>query len=181
MVFRPIQFTEFGQSIDAHYLAEHLGALVTDFPRCFNSRESLLQSTLYCVEKIPAETQHGYVGDFDPAEAMLPAQLNAAVEIIVSGDHPPARVLGVGHTAQRADFGFRRFRLSSEFQRPLVLLAAVIDLAKREVKIASNIVDSGQFQCQAAIGGVALTISPGLSPDSSGKESASWRRACLIE
>ncbi len=86
----PIPLAKFDQTIDAHNLAEQLGAVMADFPRRLDGREAILRATLYGVVKIAGETEHGDVGDLDTAETVLAAQLDAAAEMIVSGDHPSA-------------------------------------------------------------------------------------------
>ena len=90
---------------------------------------------------------------------MLLGKLNALLEISVRGFHVAARVGRIRHSTQCARFGFGRVGLPGEIQGQRMGLAALIDSAQWEAKVAAQMIDVREVLRQVKF------LSYRLSPD----------------
>jgi hypothetical protein len=79
------------------------------------------------------------VGDLDPAEAMLTAQLDTFAQPRMFADHAPARVFGVAEPAEGCRLDFDGASLTRQLQALRVLLKASREITPREEEISSKI------------------------------------------
>ena len=98
------------------------------------------------------ERRHRQARHLDATETMPPAELDGALEVATCGQHVAADILGIAHAPERCRLQLGRAGPLCKLEAFLVLDEAGLDLAAREVEIAAQEVDAGEFRAQAQSG-----------------------------
>jgi len=101
---------------------------------------------------------HGEIDHLEPFKPVLPAQLDAAIEMILGPAHLPAQVVGVPQSAQRPRLGLRLASQLTKVARLLVLVQAIICASHRKIKIAAQVMNIGKLGVQCV--GFGRDLSP---------------------
>ena len=122
----------------------HLADAVADLPGRRARLVDRLEAHAEPAQVHAGDADHAAVGEGGAHVAAAVAQLDAARERVVRGEHPALRVVHVGEAGQRLRLAGLVPRLARVAERPRVVARARLRVAAHEVEAAAQVGDAGE-------------------------------------
>src|SRR5262249_36650244 len=129
----------------AHIFAKQFSTWLPDELGSAGGRITILPRLLRLIQIDAAKANHRSIGHFDLAETVLAAQRNATAKVFERAAHPSLRLTRICQAAKTTRLGFGGIQAASIDKATFVFVFAAIDVPKREINIAAEMMDASEF------------------------------------
>ena len=133
-----VQHHEIGAHLGGDHVRDHLAARLADVTGRRGGRQRVGERAAHVVAEEAGQPEHLAMSRLDAPEAVLAAQVEAALVVRLGRDHPAADIVGIAEAAQRRGLVLRRATRPGKGQALAVVLQAARDVAAREAEIAGE-------------------------------------------
>ncbi len=145
MTLRHVKFTSFASCHGDQRLAQHFSAEMPDAGSHFDRRAAILDRLGQLVEIEAAVTDHIAIGNLDPPETLLTAELDTAGEMVTGAAHMALGISGIRQSPQGTRFSLDRLRLLAKLQAEFMFGATAFNAPHGKKDIAAQVMQARTF------------------------------------